>query len=437
MPPSASSGQSAAHGAIVLSTRTAGCLSVVAMFDVIIVGARCAGAATALLLARQGHRVLLVDKARFPSDVPQGHFIHWSGPQRLQRWGLLDRITASNCPRITTSASDHGDFRLSVSGLEVDGVAWGYGPRRKVLDQILIDAAIAAGVEFREGLSVDGYLAEAGQIHGIRGHCQGAAVEARAPLTIGADGRHSGLARFVSAPEYHVAPTLACYYFSYWADVPHDGFENYRIGNRVIFAHPTNDNLFTIFVGWPVAEHQELRADLEGAFQRTLDLVPEFAARVRSGRRAERLYGASHLPNFFRKPHGPGWALVGDAGCHKDPYLALGMSDALRDAELLSDAVHRSQSGTQPLEQALAGYEQRRNEHALPLYETNLSLADLSRPLAEQGQVLRAAVRDDPSEARRYLMAAYGMIPRDDFFNPANMDRLMSRLRARGHHANT
>jgi 2-polyprenyl-6-methoxyphenol hydroxylase-like FAD-dependent oxidoreductase len=239
----------------------------------------------------------------------------------------------------------------------------------------------------------------------------------------------------VSAPEYHVAPPLACYYFSYWADVPHDGLEAYRIGRRAIFAHPTNDNLFAIFVAWPVAEQAELRADLEGAFARALDVAPEFAARVRSGRRAERLYGALHLPNFFRKPHGPGWALVGDAGHHKDPFLALGVADALRDAELLSDAVHGSLSGAEPLDQALAGYEQRRNESALPDYEVNLRMADLASPVPEQAQVMRAAVRDDPSEARRYIMALYGLIPREEFFNPENIERLMTRMRARSSHA--
>src|SRR5262245_20700116 len=117
------------------------------MHDVIVVGARCAGASTAMLLARWGYRVLLVDRATFPSDIPHGHFIHRQGPRRLARWGLLDRIVATNCPATTTSVMDLGDSALVGTELTVDGVALGYGPRRSVLDKVLIDAAVEAGAE--------------------------------------------------------------------------------------------------------------------------------------------------------------------------------------------------------------------------------------------------------------------------------------------------
>src|SRR5262245_31177553 len=116
------------------------------MYDAIVVGARCAGASTAMLLARRGHKVLLVDRATFPSEIPHGHFIHRHGPARLQRWGLLDRIVASGCPAVRTMTTDFGDFPLTGEDLEIDGVALGYGPRRVVLDQILVEAAVKAGV---------------------------------------------------------------------------------------------------------------------------------------------------------------------------------------------------------------------------------------------------------------------------------------------------
>src|SRR5262245_12928675 len=125
-------------------------------YDAIVVGARCAGASTAMLLARRGHRVLLVDRSRFPSEIPHGHFIHRHGPVRLARWGLLDQITASGCPPVTSLTSDFGDFRLVAENLVVDGIAWGYGPRRSVLDTILVEAAVAAGAELQQGVAVDG-----------------------------------------------------------------------------------------------------------------------------------------------------------------------------------------------------------------------------------------------------------------------------------------
>src|SRR4029450_6107757 len=129
-------------------------------YDAIVVGARCAGATTAMLLARRGQRVLMIDRARFPSDIPQGMFVHRHGPDRLARWGVLDKIVASGCPGVTSMTSYFGDFRLPARNLRVDGVAWGYGPRRAVLDQILVTAAVEAGAELREGLAVESLLTD-------------------------------------------------------------------------------------------------------------------------------------------------------------------------------------------------------------------------------------------------------------------------------------
>ena len=187
------------------------------MYDAIVVGARCGGAATAMLLARRGHKVLLVDRAGFPSDIPQGHFVHRHGPRCLARWGLLARVLASNCPPVDSVVSDMEDVVLRTSDLTVDGVALGYGPRRRVLDAILIEAAAEAGAEVRQRFSVEGYLSDSDRITGIRGrdNATGTQVIERARVTIGADGRNSALARAVRAPTYDAAPTLAFYYFSY------------------------------------------------------------------------------------------------------------------------------------------------------------------------------------------------------------------------------
>ncbi|HEX5501447.1 MAG TPA: NAD(P)/FAD-dependent oxidoreductase [Thermomicrobiales bacterium] len=396
------------------------------MYDAIVVGARCAGAATALLLARRGHRVLLVDRATFPSDIPHGHFIHRHGPQRLHRWGLLDRVVATGCPPVTTITSDYGDFPLVGRDLAVGGVPAGLGPRRAALDQILVETAVAAGAELRDGFVVEDFLTDGDRIAGIRGRGRrgGAPVTERATVTVGADGRRSRLARAVGAPEYEAAPTATCWYFSYWGDVPIDGLEVYVRPDRVIFAFPTNDGLCAVFVAWPLAELAMVRADIEGAFLATLDRIPDLAERVRGGRRVERFAGATDLPNFLRKPYGPGWALVGDAGCHKDPFLALGVCDAFRDAELLADALDAGLSGRRPLDAALADYERRRDEATLPEYRQNLHLARF-QPLPAEMLRLRAAVRGDQAATNRYVMATEGMIPPETFFNPENLQRLM------------
>jgi flavin-dependent dehydrogenase len=194
--------------------------------------------------------------------------------------------------------------------------------------------------------------------------------------------------------------------------------------NKVVFAFPTNDGLFAVFIGWPIAQLPTVRADIEAHFMAALDEVPELAERVRSGRREERFAGAIDVPNFLRKPYGQGWALVGDAGCHKDPYLALGVCDAFRDAELLAQAVDDGRSGRCPLDAALAEYERRRNEATMRDYRENLQMAQFT-PMPEEVYRLRAALRGNQEDTNRFFMARQDMIPPESFFNSENLQRIM------------
>jgi 2-polyprenyl-6-methoxyphenol hydroxylase-like FAD-dependent oxidoreductase len=397
------------------------------MYDVIVVGARCGGAPTAMLLARKGHNVLLVDRATFPSEIPHGHFIHRQGPRLLHRWGLLDRIVATGCPPVSTATFDFGDFPLVGTDLIVDGVALGYAPRRLALDKILVDAAVEAGAELREGFVVEEFDTDGDRIIGIRGRERRgrSLVTERARVTVGADGRHSRLAQTVQAPVSEAAPAVCCWYFSYWSGVPGNGLEIYLRQNRAIFASPTNDGRHLVFVAWPTAELPTVRAGIERELMRVIDQVPELSERVRSGRREERFYGATDLPNFLRKPFGPGWALVGDASCHKDPFLALGICDAFRDAELLVEALDEGLSGRSSLDAALAGYERRRNEATLPEYHENLHMAQF-KPLPPDAYQLRAALRGNQEATNQFYLARQGMIPYESFFSPENLQRVLS-----------
>jgi 2-polyprenyl-6-methoxyphenol hydroxylase-like FAD-dependent oxidoreductase len=396
------------------------------MYDAIIVGARCGGAATAMLLARRGHKILLVDRAGFPSDIPQGHFVHRHGPRCLARWGLLERVVASHCPAVDSMVSDWGDRALRSSDLAVDGVAFGYGPRRRVLDSILIEAAAESGVEVRQRFPVEGYLSQNERITGIRGRdaTTGAVITERATVTVGADGRNSSLARTVRTPTYDFTPTLALYYFSYWSGLPGVRLEIYRRAGSTLFVFPTNDGLHAIFAYWPIARLGEVRANVDRALNAALTQVPDLETRVHAGRREERWYGCADLPNFYRKPYGAGWALVGDAGYHKDPYLALGVSDAFRDAELLAEALSDGLSGRTPMQASLGQYEVRRNGASKEEYQLNLHLA-ANKPLPDDMVQLRAAIDGNPEATRNFFLANQGMIPRESFFNPANMQALM------------
>jgi flavin-dependent dehydrogenase len=248
----------------------------------------------------------------------------------------------------------------------------------------------------------------------------------RATITIGADGRRSRVAAAAGAHCDEHLPATCCYYFSYWRDVVNEGMEIYHANRRAAFAHPTNDGLFAVFMAFPMAEFEHVRSDIERHFMEAADAFPSLGERLREGRREEPFYGAADLPNIRRCPFGPGWALVGDAGYHKDPYMALGMADALRDAALLSDVIHEGLSGRRAMPEALAEYERQRNESSLADYRENVACARLE-PMPADVLALRSALRDDPEQTTRFFRARVGLIPRDAFFNPETMSRLMAR----------
>jgi flavin-dependent dehydrogenase len=373
------------------------------MYDAIIVGARCAGSPTAMLLARRGYRVLLLDRSTFPSDIMSTHYVHQSGIARLKRWGILDAVVASNCPPIRQGTFDFGEFALHGSAPPADGVNMAYCPRRTVLDNVLVNAAVEAGAELREGFAVQEIVMDGGWVVGIRGSNAGGAVcEEHARMVIGADGMHSMVARAVDAPRYNEAPSLTCSYYSYWSDIPWDGFELYVREGRAIIVLPTNDNMVCIAVQWPHQEFETFRADIEANFMQTLELAPGLSMRVRAGRREQRFIGTADLPNFYRKPYGDGWALVGDAGYHKDPHTGQGITDALRDAELLAEAIDAGFRGGQALNDALAGYERERNEATFPIYDLTCKMARLEPPDPEMAQLL-GALRTNQAETNRFL----------------------------------
>lgn len=351
------------------------------MYDVIVVGARCAGSPTAMLLARAGHRVLLVDKARFPSDKVSTHYIQPSGIACLDAWGLLDAVKATNAPAIEHFAVYAGDSLLMEPPME--GVA--YCPRRHLLDKILVDAAMAAGVELRAAFKVDEVVMDEETVTGIVGHERGGErVQEAAAYVVGAEGHHSLVADAVRAPKYREREALTGGYYSYWSGIDMKGAEIHISDRGGVLAFPTNDGLVCIAAGRSRDLFDEYRQNIDETFFSILDAAPRFAAKVRAGKREERWTGTSDVPNFFRKPWGPGWALVGDAGYMKDPTTGLGIADAFRDANLLAGALDDALSGRRRAEEALAQYQAQRDAAAIPMYEFTLQMAagELALPAA-------------------------------------------------------
>ena len=394
-------------------------------FDAIVVGARCAGSPTAMLLARKGYKVLVLDKATFPSDTISTHLIHPPGVAALKRWGLLDSVLATGCPPIDTYAFDLDPVTITGPPGTADTPV-SYSPRRTVLDKLLLDAASEAGAEIREGFTVEELVFDDGCVVGVRGHGRGGrTVTEYAQVTVGADGRHSFVAKTVCPEQYHEKPQLLVAYYAYYSGLPMNGrYETSLRPERGFAAWATNDDLTLVIAGWPFAEFEANRKDIEGNFLRMLEVKPSFAERVRAAKREERFAGAA-VSNYFRKPYGPGWALVGDAGYNKDFITAHGIQDAFRDAELCAAALDETFSGVRAFDVAMGGYQSTRDAQVLPMYELTCQLATLE-PLPAEMQQLLGAMDGNQEAMDEFARTVTGVTSPAEFLSTENVERIFA-----------
>lgn len=394
-------------------------------FDVIVVGARCAGSPTAMLLARRGYRVLLVDRTTFPRDTVSTHLLHPLGARALANWGLLDRLTATGCPPIHTYAFDFGAFTLAgAPGTDEAPVA--YCPRRTILDKLLVNAAAQSGADVREGFTVEAVLIENGRAVGIKGRSEhGGAIVERAQVIVGADGRHSLVAKAVRPDRYDEKPPLLAAYYTYWSGLPmHGRFETYIRDRRGFGVAPTHDGLTVVIAGCPYAELDAFKTDIKGNYLKTIGLAPAFADRLRGARREARFAGAA-VPNYFRKPYGPGWALVGDAGYNRDFITGQGIMDAFHDAKLCAAALDSAFSGAQAFDTAMSEYQRARDARVKAMYDFTCQLATLEPPPPDMQQLF-SAVHGNQKAMDDFARMNAGTISPAAFFAPDNISAIMA-----------
>jgi 2-polyprenyl-6-methoxyphenol hydroxylase-like FAD-dependent oxidoreductase len=392
-------------------------------FDAIVVGARCAGSPTAMLLARRGYRVLVVDRARFPSDTVSTHILHPLGVRALSKWGLLESLAQSGCPPIHTYAFDFGALTLAGAPGTTEAPV-GYCPRRTILDKLLVEAAAQSGAEVREGFVVEELLIEHGRPVGIKGRSkEGGSVIERAQVVIGSDGLRSLVAETVRPAQYDERPPLLAGYYTYWSGLPMAGrFETYIRHRRGFGVAPTHDDLTMVIVGWPYAEFAENKKDIEGHYLQTIDLAPAFAERLRGAKREARFTGMA-VPNYFRKPYGPGWVLVGDAGYNRDFITGQGMMDAFHDAELCAAALDSVFSGARPFDHAMSAYQRARDARVKSMYEFTCQLATLEPPPPEMQQLF-SAIHGKQNAMDGFARMNAGTISPADFFAPDNVNAI-------------
>ena len=284
----------------------------------------------------------------------------------------------------------------------------------------------------RQAFSVDKLISDAGRVTGIRGRSQGGgSITEHARVVIGADGGNSLVATTVEAEQCHERPPLCCGYYSYWSGLPMNGrFEACVRPHRAFAAWPTNDDLILVIAGWPTAEFKVNKDDIEGNVLKTFELAPSFAGRIHAARREVRLLGST-VPNYFRKPYGASWALVGDAGYDKEFITAQGIQDAFRDAELCAAALAQALSGERGFDAAMGEYQATRDAQSLPMYEFSCDFARLEPPPPELQQLL-LAVHGNQEAMDGFARVNAGVMSPADFFDEANVARIIAAAAARG-----
>lgn len=386
------------------------------MYDAVVVGARCAGASTAMLLARQGRRVLLVDRAPIPSDTMSTLFIRPPGVAALARWGVLDSVVESGCPALDTLSYDVGDVRLESRTPAMPGAGAAYAPRRHVLDHLLVEAAREAGADVAERTSVHGLVRRGERVTGVRL----ADGEVHAHLVVGADGMRSQVASLVQAPLRVSDPLASCVYYSAWSGI-RTGFGFHERPGSWIVRIPTHDGVTLVATYFLQQEFKRVRQDPLAAHLAAVErCAPDVHALVRDATRVDRIRGSGDQQNFFRQANGPGWALVGDAGHHLDSITASGITNAFHQADFLAAALDGVDlADAVATDEATGRFAGRRDQELADTYRGTLDLARLA--LSEARVDILRAVSTSPELTSRYFAVVMGILTHEEFFDDPDL----------------
>jgi len=368
-------------------------------YDAVIVGGRCAGAATAMLLARAGLDVLVLEQAAAGADTLSTLAIMRAGVLQLSRWGLLDAVGAAGTPAIRRTTFHYGNRTLDIAIKPRDGIDALYAPRRTILDPLLARAAIHEGAHFVYRARVDGVTRDRhGRVTGVAVESGGVARRIAAQIVIGADGMNSTIAKAVAAEPYRVGRYASAVIYTRAKGLVADGYQWHYSPGSSVGVVPTNEGETLLFAATSQQRFMSrLRFELAGGFRELVaESAPALKRSIASAELTPYRAFAGH-PGMFRPAWGQGWALAGDAGYFKDPITAHGITDALRDAELLANAVTR---GT---DAALGDYQRIRDGLSTRLFSITDEIAsfewDMPRLMA-----LHMSLSDEMGREVKYVV---------------------------------
>ncbi|SFK40265.1 2-polyprenyl-6-methoxyphenol hydroxylase [Halobacillus dabanensis] len=378
-------------------------------YDVVIVGARVAGSSLAILLGQMGKKVLLLDKAKFPSDTLSTHFMSHTG--FLKKLGVLEQLEESGLRKVTR-------MRTYIGSSFIEGPRTSYTiiPKRDQLDSVLIEKALEfPTVTFKPKTSARALLWNGNKVTGIRVEENGGEEEIHAGLVVGADGKNSNIAHWAGAKMYKQTEPLRPVIYGYF-----EGVEPLREPTTEIFLHegrigfvfPMEPGRDCLGMEIHPDEFRTMMHQPELSFKQTFDQLYGMAERMKESRLLGKIIGTPGMPNFFREAYDHGWALLGDAGHSKDPSTGLGINDAFLQSFLFADALKQIDNGT-PWSEAMSEYARKRDEQLLPGFQMTLDYIQSLKKWTENEVALFQSIAANPMVWNKLVPKLSGHIKKD------------------------
>lgn len=389
-------------------------------YDAIIVGARPAGAVTAALMAQAGFHVLLLDRVTFPKPTLSCPITFGNTFAILAKIGALGKIEALGAPKLRLYQTQIRDVHLRGRMLPYAGYDYAYQIRRELFDQALFEhVAGLPNIETRLGLSVTDVIWEKDRVVGVRAREGGGdEMEIRAGAVIGADGAFSTIAEKVQAKKYKVIPGHTCIYYAYYENVKPAADEPtatiyYDPDDHFAFITANSDSSLTVIsISLPASQFERARQDHENIHFEYAEKIPAMAERMQNAQRVTPIYGVNPRESFYREPFGNGWALVGDAAYYKDPLPGQGIRDALRAAELVTQAFieYRAAGKTaRAWQDAFRAYHRTRDRETQAMYELTDYYAQIERDRPPPEMDVFRAIAAQPKWSNIYVSMFNGV----------------------------
>jgi len=361
-------------------------------YDTVIVGARVAGSVLASMLGEAGHRILVLDRAKFPSDSLSTHFFRWPALQAFQRIGVFDEVQQS-APHMVNVLTDIDGQVFEEPVMGQDDLDYFLCLRRITLDWILVQRMQqVSAVEFIQGARMQDLLWNGEQVVGVTWQDESGNHSAKAKVVVGADGFYSQVAKLVEPDTDTFVPIQRAMYFTYYKtleplDLP--TAEHYFRGNHLAYVFPTDEQLTLVAITIPIFEFDSFRRNSQENFYSTLRGISSLRSRLEYAEQTEPIKGAGNIPCYQRVPYGPGWTLVGDAAQIMDPWSGQGIDHASTHAVMLAGTLDPWLKKQTPWEEAMQNYHQERNEWSQKSFERTSKFAKDLRPMTRAALMRR------------------------------------------------